>query len=103
VAPQLVASDASGSRYTVAASPFTVRLSFTGLCWVEARRGNSGGEVLVAQAYEAGDTPEFTESAIWIRLGYPAAATITVDGVALPPVPGTDPFNIEITGGAPSG
>lgn len=103
VAPQLVASDESGRRYTVTASPFTVQLSFTGLCWVEARRGDSDGEVLVADAFEAGATVGFTESAIWIRLGYPAAATVAVNGVPLPPVPDTDPFNIEITSGAPSG
>ena len=102
-APQLAASDASGLRYTVAASPFTVTLSFTSLCWVEVRRGGSGGEVLVADAFDAGDTPGFTESAIWIRLGYPSAATITVNGTPLPPVPGTDPFNIEITSSTPSG
>lgn len=102
-APQLAAGDESGRRYTVTASPFTVQLSFTSLCWVEARRGDSGGEVLVADAFDAGDTPGFTESAIWIRLGYPAAATITVNGVPLPPVPGTGPFNIEFTAGAPSG
>jgi hypothetical protein len=101
--PQLAASDASGSRYTIAANPFTVQLSFTSLCWIEARRGGSTGDVLVADAFNAGDTPEFTESALWIRVGYPAAATITVNGVALPAVAGTDPYNIEITGGAASG
>jgi hypothetical protein len=96
-APELVASDGGGRRYSVAAGPFTVRLGFTSLCWVEARRGGSDGQVLVADAFNAGDAPEFTESAIWIRLGYPAAATVTVNGVALAPVGGTDPFNIEIT------
>ena len=101
--PQLVASDAGGRRYTVATGPFTVQLSFASLCWVEARRGGSTGEVLVADAFNAGDTPTFTESAIWIRLGYPSAATVAVNGAPLESVPSTDPFNIEITTGAPSG
>jgi hypothetical protein len=59
--------------------------------------------VLVAEAFDAGDAPTFTESSIWIRLGYPAAATVIVNGFALPAVPGTDPFNIEITAATPSG
>jgi hypothetical protein len=99
VAPQLATSDASSRSYTVAASPFTVQLSFTGLCWVEARRGNSEGAVIVADAFDVGDAPTFTESAIWLRLGYPAAATVAVNGVPLPPIPGTDPFNVQITAG----
>ena len=80
-----------------------MQLSFTGLCWIEARRGGSGGEVLVADAFEAGESPAFTESAIWIRLGYPAVATITVNGVTLPPVHGSGPFDVEITAGPPGG
>jgi len=103
-APQVVASDDSGSRYTIATSPFTVQLTFTGLCWVEVRRGGSDGEALLSGTFESGNSPTFTESSIWIRLGYPPAATVTVNGVALPPISGTnDPFNLEIAAGSPPG
>jgi hypothetical protein len=101
--PQLVASDAGGSRYTVRTNPFTVQMSFTSLCWIEARRGGATGEVLVSRALNADETLGFTESAIWIRVGYPAAASIAVDGVAIPLAPGTDPFNIEVTAAPPGG
>jgi hypothetical protein len=84
----------------VATAPFTVQLRFASLCWIEVRRGGSTGPVLMADAMDAADAPTFTESAIWIRLGYPLAATVSVNGVALPANTGrTDPYNIEITTG----
>jgi hypothetical protein len=98
---QVVAIDDSGSRYLVTESPFTVQLSFAGPCWVEVRRAGSEGEVLASGAFEPGDTPVFTESAIWIRLGYPPSAIVTVNGVTLPPTGATaDPRNIEIAAGS---
>jgi hypothetical protein len=100
---QVVASDASGSRYAVASNPFTVQLGFTSLCWVEVRRGGSTGEVLASEAFDAGDAPTFTESAIWIRLGYPPAASVTVNGLPLPAIAGTaDPFNLELVAAPPA-
>jgi cytoskeletal protein RodZ len=99
---QVVASDASGSRYTVATNPFTVQLGFTGQCWVEVRRGSSTGEVLESRAFDAGESPTFTESAIWIRIGYPRAASVTVNGLALPGIPAAaDPYNVEISAATP--
>ncbi len=70
-------------------------LSFTGNCWM---RIEQDGRLIEEKTYRSGDTKNFGDSTeTWLRLGYPPAASIKVNGFEIEDlIQFTDPVNITI-------
>jgi hypothetical protein len=67
-------------------------------CWVQVKQGGSNGTELKQGMYHQGDTEswELAES-VYIRLGYPAAARLTVNGIKVEEehFSGSNPVNFQ--------
>jgi hypothetical protein len=93
--PVLVTSSAGYSEYRLS-GPATIILAASGTCWVQIRQGGPAGQVLYEGDLHAGDK-RGTPGSTWLRLGNPAAVTITVNGVALSPptLIAGQPYNLQ--------
>ena len=70
-----------------------------GDCWMEARKGGSTGEVLFSGMLDEGGAKTFRQTALWLRLGAPAAVTIKAGSEVLPALEGADPIDVIIEDG----
>jgi hypothetical protein len=96
----LVASSAQphGATYAAPASPYTVAIDASGLCWVLAEEVPSG-QVLWTGTLQAGATRSFSGSGtVQVRLGAASDVTVSLDGspVALP-AGFQSPFDVTVS------
>lgn len=90
-----VSSDASGARFAVNQSPFTLTMVAKGSCWVQVRQGD-GGPVVFEATLQAGQTKTVDGTGnLWLRLGDPSNVALTIGGrqVSMSVAPGT-PYNV---------
>ena len=96
----LVASSAQphGAAYSAPASPYTVAIDASGLCWVLAEEVPSG-QVLWTGTLQAGDSRSFSGSGtVQMRLGAASDVTVSVDGSPLAlPAGFQSPFDVTVS------
>lgn len=81
--PLVRPTDGTGTAFTIAKASYTVALhSNSGPCWVEMR--DAGGASLFTGLLSNGASQSVTAGNATIRLGNPAAVTLTVDGTPVP-------------------
>ncbi|MBO0747665.1 MAG: DUF4115 domain-containing protein, partial [Acidimicrobiaceae bacterium] len=91
----LVSNTGGTASYQVTGSS-TIVVSAQGSCWVEAHQSNAQGNQIFAALMSSGQSQTF-HAPVFIRLGAPAAVTVTVNGASLPGL-ATDgaPWNLEL-------
>lgn len=89
-----VTKDGSTYIYNVShADQIKLELDVVGArCWVQVKKGSSGGEEIRQTEYKQGDTDVWElDDSIYIRLGFPPAAKLKVNGLEVD----ADHLNIE--------
>ena len=82
-APLVVASPGSHSDFRVSKPSYTLVVhTANAACWVDVR--SPTGTDLFTGTLAAGQSQSVTAGAMTVRLGNPAAASITIDGLAVP-------------------
>jgi hypothetical protein len=90
-APLLVANVGSKTDFTVSKVSYTLVVQTTnGACWVDVR--SPTGTALFSGTLSVGASQSVTAGAMTVRLGNPAAATLSIDGTPVP---------IDLTAGSP--
>lgn len=83
-----VATDGSTHIYTLTGANSTkLELHLpNGDCWVQVVKGSNEGEEITQNTYRKGDSDSWeVEGSLYIRLGNPRAATISVNGIEVEP------------------
>ena len=87
-----------GATYAAAASPYTVAIDASGLCWVLAEEVPSG-QVLWTGTLQAGNAKSFSASGtVHVRLGAASDVTVSVDGSSSAlPAGFQSPFDVTVS------
>ncbi len=91
-----VSSNSGGATYSIPSSSFTLAVSATGPCWVEAKSSATSAQTVYEGILQAGATQTFSASgSFWLRVGYATHIQVSLDGtpVQMPSV-GPSPFNL---------
>ncbi len=91
-----VFSNSGGATYSIPSSSFTLAVSATGPCWVEAKPSATSAQTVYEGILQAGATHTFSASgSLWLRVGYATHIQVSLDGtpVQMPSV-GPSPFNL---------
>ena len=79
----VTATDGSGTAFTIAKPTYTLLVqTTTGDCWVDAR--DPAGTSLFSGTLLSGQSQSITGSTFTLRLGNPAAVSLSVEGKAVP-------------------
>ena len=79
----VTANPGSGTAFTIAKPTYTLVVeTTTGACWIDAR--DPAGTKLFSGTLSAGQSQSITAGAMTLRLGNPAAVTLTIDGKPVP-------------------
>ena len=79
----MTATDGSGTAFTIAKPTYTLLVqTTTGDCWVDAR--DPAGTSLFSGTLFSGQSQSITGSTFTLRLGNPAAVSLSVEGKAVP-------------------
>lgn len=88
---------ASGAAYVVPSSPVAAVLATSAPCWIQVRIGGSSGRVVAEGVVGPGEQRSFEDAAgLWIRVGYPAGASLRANGAAVPLPARRAPFNVAL-------
>jgi hypothetical protein len=89
---------ATYAAYSVNAAALNLVVTASRPCWIELRGGSAASPVVFEGTIPAGVSRTFTTAgSIWLRVGNPAGAKLTIDGfvVNLPSV--ANPFDVTVT------
>jgi cytoskeletal protein RodZ len=89
--PLVVPSGTTGSEFRVSKPTYIVSVKTTGLCWIDMR--DAAGAILFDGTLAAGGSHEITAGDVTVKLGNPAAVTLTINGTPVP---------ISLTNGSPA-
>lgn len=94
------ANQGSGTAFTVAKATYTLVVeTTTGPCWIDAR--DPAGTKLFSGTLLAGQSQSITGGAMTLRLGNPAAVTLSIEGKPVPfTVPNGSPATLQFQGHA---
>lgn len=70
-----------------------------GDCWLQVRRDGPDGVVLFSGTLHQGDREAFKGKVLWLRLGFPAAVRLTVEGRRAPRLDLVEPVDLLVRGG----
>ena len=87
----------TSATYVVTATPIDLTVAASNRCWVELRSGSASGPLLFEGLLVAGSSHVFSNpSGVWLRLGYPPAVRVQVDGSRVHlPVSG-QPYDVSV-------
>jgi cytoskeletal protein RodZ len=96
--PLVTATGASRTAFTVATASYTLVVqTTTAACWVDAR--TPSGTSLFSGTLSAGQAQSITATAITLRLGNPAAVTLSIAGQPVSfPLAGGSPVTLQFQG-----
>jgi hypothetical protein len=98
-APVLLGTSQQAAVYRVS-GPTNVSVVSTGRCWVEIRHAGPSGPIVYSAVLTSG-SQQSVAAPVWLRIGNPAAVTVTIDGSAISP-PGLSasaPYNLQFQTG----
>lgn len=91
-----LSNSTASATYQVSSSAFTVAVNASGPCWIEAKRSANSTKTLYEGTLEAGTRHSIdTTGSVWVRLGAPENAQVSLDGTAVQLPPGSSPFNLS--------
>ena len=97
--PLLTPIGATGSEFRVSKPTYTLSVKTTGLCWVDMR--DAAGAVLFDGTLPAGGSHQIIAGNVVVKLGNPAAVTLTIDGTQVPvSLTSGSPVSLHFTGSA---
>lgn len=70
-----------------------------GDCWLQVRRDGPDGVVLYSGTLQRGEREAFKGKVLWLRLGFPAAVRLTVEGRRVPGFDLVEPLDLLVRDG----
>ncbi|MDA8047173.1 MAG: DUF4115 domain-containing protein [Actinomycetota bacterium] len=77
-------------------SSVDLSLSAANRCWVELRSVSASGPLVYAGVLSAGSVRSFAAPGLWLRLGFPEAVRIQVDGRPITLPASADPYDVTV-------